>query len=624
MFLFGLALLLPFMGTSTGLSHGANLTPEIRIERVTGFETVYRSVRLPSETEIEMRKRFGLNPVSGGRVLLGLAALSLLLAPMFSAASLVVALLARKKRIAFAILTATGTIGSVSLAAYCVALSISLRDDGMREAVSVTPLVGFWIYATATATGLVAAAVCFWKSGAGSPRPGARWIGTGLAAGGICAFMLPVIAARPLANDRIARASDPNKTESGVTAKEILDALPKEDRRFFCVIDLNMPEMSYHPRDGFLYHTAKGSPIPWQSPLRSRACLKAALDAGLMKEVAPSRVECSLGYGSQCANWREFHRFASTVPGTKGMWRYSSPDGSLSNGGPAFPCYAAASVEILATSQKDGKAAGKPSGVVAPDPDAETIDVNVRYEADEVGRKVESGCAWSPADNPMNQPFAIVDGAGRDMGHNIGSIQRRVIVRDTGSKREVTFEPKQRLPLGIAKLSEMPGAVQISDAETAAAPSSTASAPEPSVDAMAAEGVPDAATGQGQDLPEGFPAEIPRTHSRPPNMREWNAAATVKLDPPGCFRKVVREWLKFNCSKGGGADPQPLGLTNLKQLGVENADYFPWFKEGQVVDVIVRMVSGKRAVATLELQGRNISLGYDWSSAGPYPKVVWE
>ncbi len=130
-----------------------------------------------------------------------------------------------------------------------------------------------------------------------------------------------------------------------------------------------------------------------------------------------------------------------------------------------------------------------------------------------------------------------------------------------------------------------------------------------------------AATG---DRPAGFPEEIPAERSKPPTVQEWNAAEKVELEPRGCFRKVVREWLKLNCSRDDNVNPDPRAFLGLDAFGREGGDYFVWSRPGQTADVIVRMVRGRRSVASLQLGSKALSLGYDWSGNGPFPRLVWE
>lgn len=124
--------------------------------------------------------------------------------------------------------------------------------------------------------------------------------------------------------------------------------------------------------------------------------------------------------------------------------------------------------------------------------------------------------------------------------------------------------------------------------------------------------------------PEGFPEDVPRNRTRPPSVAEWAKAPTVKLEPAGCFRKVVREWLKLNCSKDEEQDPGVVSLQTNSSFGSENADYFAWMKAPHVADVVMRMVPGRRATGSLVLQSRTVKIGYDWSDSSEFPEPIWE
>ncbi len=102
------------------------------------------------------------------------------------------------------------------------------------------------------------------------------------------------------------------------------------------------------------------------------------------------------------------------------------------------------------------------------------------------------------------------------------------------------------------------------------------------------------------ERPDGFPGEIPSERSAPPTVTEWASAEKVELEPKGCFRKVVCEWLEPNCSRDDQADPLPQSLAGTEGFG----------REGAMVSV--------------QLATRSISTGYDWSGGGSYPRIVWE
>jgi hypothetical protein len=112
--------------------------------------------------------------------------------------------------------------------------------------------------------------------------------------------------------------------------------------------------------------------------------------------------------------------------------------------------------------------------------------------------------------------------------------------------------------------------------------------------------------------------DVPLERSAVPKIPEWTAATEHGMQPPGCFWKVVREWLKLNCR----AD-DPKAVTEISNLGVNGLDHFTWQTSGQVVDVIARLVRGRRGTARFELASQTLEVGYDWSDGKPAPEVIW-
>ncbi len=123
---------------------------------------------------------------------------------------------------------------------------------------------------------------------------------------------------------------------------------------------------------------------------------------------------------------------------------------------------------------------------------------------------------------------------------------------------------------------------------------------------------------------KGFSEPIPEGRSKPPTVREWNQAVKVDLRPDGCFRKVVREWLKLNCSKDDDNSLYPIGIGRIRGMGGEGSGHFAWSKEGRVIDVVVAMRRGARGTASFRLRSRAIVAGYDWRNGGDYPEIIWQ
>jgi len=124
--------------------------------------------------------------------------------------------------------------------------------------------------------------------------------------------------------------------------------------------------------------------------------------------------------------------------------------------------------------------------------------------------------------------------------------------------------------------------------------------------------------------PEGFPDSIPMARSKPPTVSEWESAPPVRLSPDGCMRKVVREWMKLNCSRAEENAINPIAITSIEGLGVHGGDYFTWEKSGKVVDLIVRLRRGKRGTATFELESGTLQVGYDWTADTAWPEPIWK
>ena len=121
-----------------------------------------------------------------------------------------------------------------------------------------------------------------------------------------------------------------------------------------------------------------------------------------------------------------------------------------------------------------------------------------------------------------------------------------------------------------------------------------------------------------------FAAPIPAERSKPPTVAEWSAAPKVDMQPDGCIRKIVREWLKLNCSKDDDNGLYPIAITRTEGMGGEGSGYFSWSKEGRVVDIVVAMRRGGRGTAIFELRGQTLVVGYDWRAGGDYPEIIWQ
>lgn len=119
--------------------------------------------------------------------------------------------------------------------------------------------------------------------------------------------------------------------------------------------------------------------------------------------------------------------------------------------------------------------------------------------------------------------------------------------------------------------------------------------------------------------PNGAAGQIPRTRTAPPKVAEWAAVKESRLEPAGCYRKIVREWLKINCA--GRAAPK--AIRDGRNMGAEGNDYFTWEKAGATIDLVVRMVPGRNAEAVFDLASSSFVGGYDWRLDGQAPVLTW-
>lgn len=127
---------------------------------------------------------------------------------------------------------------------------------------------------------------------------------------------------------------------------------------------------------------------------------------------------------------------------------------------------------------------------------------------------------------------------------------------------------------------------------------------------------PTAAPGASMEAPE-----IPETKSAPPTVAEWTAAAGVNTvgansAPKDCVMKVVREWLKVNCS---GKIKE---VTNMEGFGAKNVDYFDSVTPGKSADLVVRVKKGGAIKARILREGGGASLFVNWPGANAKPSIM--
>ena len=116
--------------------------------------------------------------------------------------------------------------------------------------------------------------------------------------------------------------------------------------------------------------------------------------------------------------------------------------------------------------------------------------------------------------------------------------------------------------------------------------------------------------------------DIPEGRSKPPTVAEWNAAASVNTQdansrPDECFMKIVREWLKVNCSG------KVTGVVEMADFGTENGDYFQSVREGKMADFVLRLRKGHYPkVRILRSEKGNAVLFVNWPPTFAKPNNI--
>lgn len=153
---------------------------------------------------------------------------------------------------------------------------------------------------------------------------------------------------------------------------------------------------------------------------------------------------------------------------------------------------------------------------------------------------------------------------------------------------------------------------------TSAAPAASPAAPatpEPAPEPAASEAERPVAPNDDPipDIPEG--------RSKPPTVAEWSAASEVNTQeknsqPDKCFMKIVREWLKVNCSG------QIVSVNDPEGFGTEGADYFSSIRPGKSADFVVRLREGKTMKTKIIRYDDSASLFVNWPAGAPKPTIV--
>lgn len=185
--------------------------------------------------------------------------------------------------------------------------------------------------------------------------------------------------------------------------------------------------------------------------------------------------------------------------------------------------------------------------------------------------------------------------------------------------------PTVALGLGLLALSL---AACKGEEKEKAATTTPVAAPKPAASAAASAAKPaeepkEEAEPEAKKDESGIP-DIPSGRSKPPTIAEWKDATEVNTQgansrPPDCHMKIVREWLKVNCS----ADDVTGEISKQEGFGNENADYFKSIKPGKHVDFVMRLRKGTvQKVRIHREDGKYASLFVNWPGADEKPKHV--
>lgn len=190
---------------------------------------------------------------------------------------------------------------------------------------------------------------------------------------------------------------------------------------------------------------------------------------------------------------------------------------------------------------------------------------------------------------------------------------------DPAPTTDAKSEPPKTADTGATGMTTAAAKPSTPPATTGGAGSQFASSPAGAATTAAAK-APDAPTlaapGAGQEAPA-----VSEGNSAPPSVAEWQAAPSANTvgansAPRDCELKVVREWLKVNCT--GNIKE----ITNMEGFGVKNADYFELVTPGKVADFVVRMKKGKFLKMRIIREGQSASLFMNWPTQSAKPSII--
>ena len=115
--------------------------------------------------------------------------------------------------------------------------------------------------------------------------------------------------------------------------------------------------------------------------------------------------------------------------------------------------------------------------------------------------------------------------------------------------------------------------------------------------------------------------DIPDAKSAPPTVAEWSAASEINTvgansAPKDCFMKLVREWLKVNCSG------KIVGVDEKDGLGKQDVDHFESIKVGTSADYVIRLRKGVSVKARIDRHDDAAALFVNWPGGAPKPTII--
>jgi hypothetical protein len=160
---------------------------------------------------------------------------------------------------------------------------------------------------------------------------------------------------------------------------------------------------------------------------------------------------------------------------------------------------------------------------------------------------------------------------------------------------------------GCCKTDDSARSEPVASAKASASPAETATAAATATVASPAQG-------------GGIP-EIPEGVSKPPTVAEWNDAPTINTvgansEPKDCYMKLVREWLKVNCSG------KIVRVDEVDGFGKQNVDHFESIKPGKSADYVVRLRKGVALKAKVRREDDAAALFVNWPAGASKPTII--